>query len=301
MDLRKLTLITLVTVVLHQAYILFTDTTSIHGINAPNVRIWTFFLLLISLFIFYFILLDYYSSPQKNSKLFIIAIILAIGTSILRGFGFSEYYVVYGTFLLIINAIVFYIIVQEKHYVLKLYTTIFAFSWILLFADVYNLKKYFVSIFGPLFELFLIIGICGFVYKSKPDIIEYVILIIGGLIGYFVGQFVLSQDVPALILRTVFEQTLTLGEYSSTIKIIPYTTDMFFVLHFIEVFVVGLLLILRRSSFKSLTIIFAGFDLTYPPLSLIRIIALYLFFRQVGKETEGMIVSGTKEQGWPEK
>lgn len=239
-----------------------TDTKTFHNLQLPNIKMWALILLIPS---FLVILVTLKQEEHIHFILLNYAIILSILTTIMRitEFGYPSLIFPYIMILITITTIVPILLVKNKLF----QNYAFTFSIYIIIEILKNILPNFPNdIFGSFFELVLLLAIILFMYACKLEQLEWGIIGVSALIGYSVGMIILGKDVAPLILRTVIEQLLGVEEYG----IFKGSTNFFFALHFAEIFSLGVVLVLKKKSLMTIGLISTGFDLTFPPISLIR-------------------------------
>lgn len=282
----KLQSIGIAVIILNLVNILFTDTASKHGLPLIQSSIWTLFLLIILLFVSLPVLLNTNNSYQNLS--FNLAIILAIFASLLKIFNFNI--AVNGYTFLIIFISLFTIIGLgfQKHYLFKLYTI----GLIVAFVNLLSLVFYefvtddMVLAISVSFEVSVIFGLIGYLIFLKISYKSIGLLIATGGAGGGLAWIILQKDVPLLIIRTVLEQSLGISELSLHFAGITIGKDQIFMLHMIEIFVTSTIILIIRRNLFVLNLIFVGFDLTYPPIILVRTLILSLYINSDNEKTQ---------------
>ena len=105
---------------------------------------------------------------------------------------------------------------------------------------------------------------------------EIFIVVTATIIGWYFGEFINNFEVPALIISTLFEQTLSLGQFTIFTGINP---EFFLSLHIAELFNIIAVEFITGRSWKAMAIIAIGVGMTYPPILFIRALLILLFLR----------------------
>ena len=265
-------------VILHHLYIVFLNTSSVHGLRVPDKRLWTAFLLIPLL-----ILIAYYlRSPATTwyEKSLYMAITLATAGSFLRIFGISVQYISYSLVLVLISILITIPLMAHHHNQVRLMLFgLYLVEILLLISQLFDINQI-VSILGPLVEVAIVLGILYYNYSMGFAFDELFIIIIVTLIGWYFGDFLYTLPVPSLIITTLFEQTLSLGQFSLIGGINP---QFFLSLHMAEVFNILILQLMTRRSWNAMGIVIAGLDMTYPPLLAFRALFILVFLRKTVK------------------
>ncbi len=282
----RLSIFLLGTIILHHIFILMRDTSAMHGMVLPSIEIWTF-VLFIPLAILSAYLL---SKPAKelNLQFLYIAVILSLSSTILRSFNFSTYFMSYGLLLVMISLFTIMALYKQRKIIFQIYVLTSIIALIILFITSFyiNFPNIAITLLGIFFEVALLTSIIIYNTHLKLKNKQLIIIFISSIIGLIIGYMIIYLDnndinsVPALILRTVFEQTLGISQFSFTLfNFIEFKTEYFFIIHFIEIFNVGAILLVKKRSIPAISLILTGFDLSYPPLSWMRALAVLLYLK----------------------
>jgi len=199
------------------------------------------------------------------------ALLFSLASSIGATFGLNTEYISFKLLLLITNLLFILYIFRVKNITLQVYGTLFVFGYILLLGRLFFMDKNILQFIGPIFELFILLTILTYIYHKKLQLIDILIVLTSSISGLFLAKFILTLDVPPLIIKTVFEQTLGVSQFTVTELI---NNNFFFILHFMEIFAIIALILLTKPNINILSLIFSAGDLTYGPTTFLRIIAL---------------------------
>ncbi len=261
------------TIVLHYMFILLIDTRNVHKLNLPSTELMTLILLLL-------ILPESISqilSMEKTVKnlIFVFSIILAVLLSILRTLGYSVSITSFSVaiYILAIGYIVGIALMRDPSYILLSITLLF--SLLSFIGESNYLTGIIWDNFGLLFELSVFMLILTVIYREKLKIWEYLLVAMGAIIGFLLGIELAKGDLISLIIRTILEQLFNVSAYST--QFLQY--NHIFAIHIAELFMVITLLIIKSKSIVKISLAMTAFDVTYPILGLIRLLAIIMLFR----------------------
>ncbi|MCY3410631.1 MAG: hypothetical protein INQ03_03235 [Candidatus Heimdallarchaeota archaeon] len=265
-----------ITLILNIIYILMTDTTSMHKIVLPSVEIWSL-ILLIPIMVLIIAMVE--PTTERWQQVLTIAIFISTTLTLLRAIDWTYNTTVYGYAVLlgsIATLVPLYLINKESlfYYRLTLTAIIIIDLMNILQINAYN------TYLGSLFELFILICIIVYLYNSKLNKMELIIIISLAVIGLGLGYFLTTvgegeDRLVFLIIGTVFSQLLGVSQYS----IFFITPQMFFALHFAEIFGLGVFLVLRKKSLIIVNIVLTGLEVTFAPLVALRALAIMIYLK----------------------
>ncbi|MHA2252158.1 MAG: hypothetical protein ACXAD7_17470 [Candidatus Kariarchaeaceae archaeon] len=253
----------------------------------PSLEIWSF-LLLIPLLILSYQLISW-QFTHYTQKALLYGILLSLSGTILLIIGISSEINTYNFILILIGIFSVVGLSKENNYVIRLYLATFIIGLFIFTGSSLQIKnlRELITDLKPIFELFLLVAIILFNLQQRLSKQHLSLVTTMTILGAILGYFVTSSDVGFLIMNTVFEQTLGISQFSIGFDLIIFsisiTTDHIFMLHFAEILNVGTILMLRIRSLPVISIILTGLDLSYPPLSGMRAIAILLYIKSKKK------------------
>ncbi|MHA2098018.1 MAG: hypothetical protein ACW99A_04970 [Candidatus Kariarchaeaceae archaeon] len=267
-------------IILHIANILFTDTSSIHNISTIPNSIWISILLLFLIIASVPIL--WKSPPSTQNFLLTGAVLLSIVGTILRLLDFSFDLLTYRILLDLIAITTIVSLFRVKSNQGRIYVILFGLILIdlqtILFSEAYNEDLVLgISVF---FEMVFLFGLLYFIYSSNFDHTKLGYLAGVTLMSVGFGSFILTKETALFILRTVIEQLLGINEFGIDLFVFEISNDNLFVIHIVEFVLLVFVLILRKPPKLFLAIILCGFNLTFPPLSGFRALAIMYYLNQ---------------------
>jgi len=269
----------IISIILHHLYIIFLNTSSIHGLVVLDKLIWTGLLSLFLIVIVYYYLREPTSTWYEKSLYF--AIILGVLGSILRTFGFSTQIVSYAFLLIIIAILTTIPLIIHHHSQLRvMLLAIYTLEFIILLSRILKISNV-IPVLGPIVELIIVFAIIYYNYSLGFQYDELFIIVLFTYVGWQVGIFVanLGSKVPFLIISTMFEQMLSVGQYNIAVGFFEFDTSFFLSLHLAQMFNLIIIQILSRRSIRAIAVILTGIDMTYPPIMAMRAIAILAFLR----------------------
>lgn len=212
-----------------------------------------------------------------NEQALYIAIVIGIGGTVLRIFELGTYVFSYLLLMLVMAVLTAIGIWELKHRRFRAYLILLVGAIIFLLGTEF-FNKLTTNYIGPLLELAILLGIIYYNLSFRQDSAEFFFIIIFSAFGFQLGTYINGLDVPPLIISTIFEQTLNASQYSVTGFFNP---EFFFSLHMAEIFNLIALQVFKGRSWTSNALIFAGLDLTYPPLAVFRAMAVLVLIRHI--------------------
>lgn len=248
-------------------FIMLTDTSALHGIRIFGLSIWTIIanLLLLPAVIFM------YKTSEEPIILGTVIFVFIIGFSAVLGISSTN--VIIRSLAIAVTLILSYLV--YKHYRLTgdtffvLYFTLLIANTLDAFLQILSLPTIYISL---IVEIIILIALTFTLTRYK--IIDILIIIVMGVIGVLLAQFVLQFSLPITIVRTLISQILGINSGS----ILFISADIFFMLHFAEIFAFSTALIIKKK-FTLLFLLMTGVGLGFIPLLLSR----FLLFLNVKK------------------
>ena len=202
------------------------------------------------------------------------SLILAILLSILKTLGYSISVTSFSIaiYILAIGYIVSIASMRDPSYILLSITLLLS---LLSFIGESNYLPGAIWInFGLIFEVSVFILIITVIYRELGKK-QYLLIAVSALIGFFLGLEISKSDLGSLIVRTILEQLFNVSDYST--QLLQY--NHFFAIHIAELFMVITLLIIKPKSMVKISLAMAAFDVSYPILGLIRLLAIIMLVR----------------------
>jgi hypothetical protein len=223
-------------------------------------------------------------AKENYDKLLYFAIVVSVGGSLMQVIGISTQFLSYRLMLISSTTLTIAALALHPTNRIRYFTFIYSVGNIILVFRLFSLSKA-LTFTLPVLELLIVIGIIYYNYKIGISFDELFVIIIVTTLGFYLGKFVTNFDVPTLILGTLFDQTLSLGQYTLTVQIGAFTlgsfnSEFFLALHMAEVFNIIVLHVIMRRSKIAMGLIISGIDMTYPPILAFRAMLVLLFMRK---------------------
>lgn len=218
----------------------------------------------------------------RQNLILVFSLILAILLSILKSMGYSLSSVSFSIaiFILAVGYIVSIALKRDHSYILL--SIVLLLSLLGFISDSFYLLGAIWVNLGLIFELSVFILILTVIIYDKLNRNEYLLIVFGAIIGFFLGLELASGDLILLIIRTSLEQLFNVSNYST--QLLQY--NHFFAIHIAELFMLITLLILKPKSLVKVSLAMTAFDVSYPILGLIRLLAIILLNRPDKQSTE---------------
>lgn len=218
----------------------------------------------------------------RQNLILVFSLILAILLSILKSMGYSLSSVSFSIaiFILAVGYIVSIALKRDHSYILL--SIVLLLSLLGFISDSFYLLGAIWVNLGLIFELSVFILILTVIIYDKLNRNEYLLIVFGAIIGFFLGLELASGDLISLIIRTSLEQLFNVSNYST--QLLQY--NHFFAIHIAELFMLITLLILKPKSLVKVSLAMTAFDVSYPILGLIRLLAIILLNRPDKQSTE---------------
>jgi hypothetical protein len=256
------------------------DMSTVHNLKLPQTELMTLILLLIVLPMSISQILRI--EKTRKNLILVFSLILAILLSILKTLGYSVGITSFSIaiFILAVGYIVGIALMRDPSYILLSITLLI--SLLSFIGQSYYLLGVFWDNLGLVFELSVFILILTVIYREKMTMKEFLIIGMGAIIGFFLGLELASGDLISLIIRTSIEQLFNVSNY--TTQIIQY--NHFFAIHIAELFMLIALLVIKFKSLVKISLAMTAFDVSYPILGLIRLLAIILLLRSNEKSVD---------------
>ena len=245
-------------IIANMIFIMLTDTSALHGIPIFGLSIWT----VIANLLLLPAVVSMYKTSEEPITLGTVIFVFIIGFS--ATLGISSINVVIRSFAIVVNIVLSYLVYQHYRSIedtfFALYLALLIANTLDAFLQVLSLPTIYISL---IVEIIILSTLTFALTKYKT--IDILIIIVMGVIGVLLSQFVLQFSLPITIVRTLISQILGINSGS----ILFISADIFFMLHFAEIFAFSTALIIKKR-FTLLFLLMTGVGLGFIPLLLSR-------------------------------
>ncbi|MHA2403828.1 MAG: hypothetical protein ACXADH_12605, partial [Candidatus Kariarchaeaceae archaeon] len=235
MQINRISLLLLGTIVSNHLYLLIRDTTSLHSIVVPSLEIWTFILLIPLSYLTYNLLNE--PAVGLDVQSLYIAIFLSIGSTVLRIFDYTTEILTYSIFLLLLASGSIMGLIGIQRTIIRLYIILLGIRTFIFYNQNFDLKfgNSFIADLNILFEFILLISFLLYILHLSLKMDEFTVTSLAFTSGVIIGSWISDRDTPSLIFNVIINQTLSIGQAAWGVDrfgvSISINTDHFFMFH----------------------------------------------------------------------